>query len=114
METTVSIAEKVGGSEIVSRIVDDLKDGNEPYRKMVMETLDKIVMLLGVDDVDARLEEQLVDGVVYAFQEQSVNDDTIVMLNGAGAIVNSLGTRVKPYLPQIASKYLEPPHSTSL
>merc|ERR1712036_124495 len=45
--------------------------------------------------------EQIIDGIVYAFQEQT-SDDTTVMLNGFGTIVNSLGPRVKPYLPQIA------------
>lgn len=29
------------------------------------------------------------------------SDDTNVMLNGFGTVVNSLGQRVKPYLPQI-------------
>ncbi|CAE7699933.1 SF3B1, partial [Symbiodinium pilosum] len=56
---------------------------------------------LGVADIDSRLEEQIIDGIVYAFQEQT-SDDTTVMLNGFGTVVNSLGPRVKPYLPQIA------------
>merc|ERR1712072_883320 len=43
----------------------------------------------------------LVDGIVYAFQEQT-SDDTMVVLNGFGSVVNALGVRVKPYLPQIA------------
>jgi len=32
----------VGASEIINRIVDDLKDENEQYRKMVMETIEKV------------------------------------------------------------------------
>jgi len=39
--------------------------------------------------------------MLYAFQEQT-SDDTNVMLNGFGTVVNSLSLRVKPYLPQIA------------
>jgi len=35
-----------------------------------METIDKVVAALGAADIDARLEEQLVDGILYAFQEQ--------------------------------------------
>lgn len=42
METTVELANKVGSSEIVSRVVEDLKDESEPYRRMVMETIDKV------------------------------------------------------------------------
>ncbi|KAM7271624.1 hypothetical protein ACFE04_030838 [Oxalis oulophora] len=100
VETTVEIANKVGVADIVSRIVEDLKDESEPYRRMVMETIEKVVTNLGASDIDARLEELLIDGILYAFQEQT-SDDANVMLNGFGAVVNSLGQRVKPYLPQI-------------
>ncbi|KAL0453291.1 UNVERIFIED_CONTAM: Splicing factor 3B subunit [Sesamum latifolium] len=72
VETTVEIANKVGVADIVGRIVEDLKDEKE----------------------------LLIDGILYAFQEQT-SDDANVMLNGFGAVVNSLGQRVKPYLPQI-------------
>lgn len=71
MDTTVEIANKVGASEIINRVVDDLKDENEQYRKMVMETIEKIMGNLGAADVDSRLEEQLIDGILYAFQEQT-------------------------------------------
>jgi len=101
VDTTVEITNKVGGADIVQRVVEDLKDASEPYRKMVMETIETIVTNLGVADFDSRLEELLIDGIVYAFQEQT-SDDTTIMLNGFGTIVNALGSRVKPYLPQIA------------
>ncbi|CAG0888335.1 unnamed protein product, partial [Cyprideis torosa] len=91
VDTTVEIANKTGACEIVTRIVDDLKDENEMYRKMVMETLEKVLTNLGAADIDSRLEEQLIDGVLYAFQEQTTED--VVMLNGFGAIVNALGKR---------------------
>ncbi|KAK6911170.1 Splicing factor 3B subunit 1 [Dillenia turbinata] len=100
VETTVEIANKVGVADIVGRIVEDLKDESEPYRRMVMETIEKVVANLGASDIDARLEELLIDGILYAFQEQT-SDDANVMLNGFGAVVNTLGQRVKPYLPQI-------------
>ncbi|CAG5089454.1 Similar to sf3b1: Splicing factor 3B subunit 1 (Xenopus laevis) [Cotesia congregata] len=104
VDTTVEIANKVGASEIINRVVDDLKDENEQYRKMVMETIEKIMGNLGAADVDSRLEEQLIDGILYAFQEQTTED--VVMLNGFGTIVNTLGKRVKPYLPQICGTIL--------
>ncbi|BAF07797.1 Os02g0147300 [Oryza sativa Japonica Group] len=100
VETTVEMANKVGVADIVGRIVEDLKDESEPYRRMVMETIEKVVANLGASDIDARLEELLIDGILYAFQEQT-SDDANVMLNGFGAVVNALGQRVKPYLPQI-------------
>lgn len=57
IDTTIEIATKIGGAEILERIVPDLKSPSEPYRKMVMETIEKIVAALGVSDVDTRLEE---------------------------------------------------------
>lgn len=62
---------QVGASEIINRVVDDLKDENEQYRKMVMESIEKIMGNLGAADIDSRLEEQLIDGILYAFQEQT-------------------------------------------
>lgn len=59
---------------------------------------------LGASDIDSRLEEQLIDGILYAFQEQTQED--IVMLNGFGTVVNALGKRVKAYLPQICGTVL--------
>ena len=70
VDTTVELANKVGCAEIVSRIVEDLKDESEPYRRMVMESIDKVIQNLGTADIDARLEELLIDGILYAFQEQ--------------------------------------------
>ena len=104
MDTTVEIANRIGASEIINRLVDDLKDENEQYRKMVMESIEKIMGGLGAADIDNRLEEQLIDGILYAFQEQTTED--VVMLNGFGTIVNALGKRVKPYLPQICGTIL--------
>eukprot|EP01112_Ceratiomyxa_fruticulosa_P014447 TRINITY_DN4137_c0_g1_i1.p1 TRINITY_DN4137_c0_g1~~TRINITY_DN4137_c0_g1_i1.p1 ORF type:complete len:1074 (+),score=284.27 TRINITY_DN4137_c0_g1_i1:191-3412(+) len=100
VDTTVELANKVGATEIISRIVDDLKDESEPYRKMVMETIDKVIAALGASEIDTRLESSLLDGILYAFQEQAA-DDTMVMLNGFGTVVNALGQRCKVYLPQI-------------
>ena len=104
VETTVELAQKTGVSEIVGRIVNHLKDESEPFRKMVMETTDKVINSLGAADIDERLEVQLIDGLIYAFQEQTVEDN--VMLEGFGTVVNGLGMRVKPYLTQIVSTIL--------
>merc|ERR1712178_247796 len=100
VQTTVELANKVGVAEIANRVIEDLKDESEPYRKMVMETIEKVITNLGASDIDSRLEERLIDGILYCFQEQS-GDDSMVILNGFGVVVNSLGERAKPYLPQI-------------
>lgn len=67
-----------------------------------METIEKIVATLGVADIGSRLEIQLMDGIIRAFQEQST-DDTLVILNGFGTIINNLGMRAKPYFAQVHS-----------
>jgi splicing factor 3B subunit 1 len=89
VETTVELANKAGVSEIVGRITNDLKDESEPYRKMCMEIITKVVGKLGAADIDERLEVQLIDGIIYAFQEQTVEDH--VMLEGFGTVVTALG-----------------------
>ncbi|EPR61395.1 putative U2 small nuclear ribonucleoprotein family protein [Toxoplasma gondii RUB] len=100
IETVVEIANKAGGAHIIQQIVEDLKDPSEPFRKVTLEALEQIIVNNGVVDVDNRLEEQLVDGLLYAFQEQT-SEDATALLNGFSTIVNALGTRIKPYLPQI-------------
>jgi splicing factor 3B subunit 1 len=42
VDTTIELANKVGVRVIVERIVDDLKDIQEQYRKMVIETIEKV------------------------------------------------------------------------
>ena len=100
IDTTVEIAGRVGGADIIKRIVTELKDENELYRKIVLETVERIVAQFGVADIDSKLEEQIMDGILYAFHEQA-SEDTAIVLNAFGTIVNSLGVRTKPYIPQI-------------
>ena len=100
VETTVELANKVGGGEVISKIVEDLKDENEVFRKMVMETIEKVIRHLGVADIDSRLEEQLMDGMLFAFQEQTT-DDSPVIIEGFAKVVNTLGLRCKPYIPHV-------------
>lgn len=104
VETTGDLGKKVGCGEIVERVVANLKDESEAYRKMTMETIEKSIASLGAADINERLEERLVDGILTAFQEQTVEDITI--LNGFGTVVNALDTRCTPFLPQIASTIL--------
>ena len=104
VDTTVDLAQKSGVSEIVGRIVNNMKDENEAYRKMTVETIDKIISTLGAHDVDQRLEEQLIDGVLVAFQDQTIEDP--IVIDGFATVVNALGERAKVYLPQIVATVL--------
>ncbi|GBG27571.1 Splicing factor 3B subunit 1 [Hondaea fermentalgiana] len=115
VETTTTLANKLGAADVVARIVDELKDENEAYRRMVMEALSEIVANLGAADISLNLEQRLVDGAMYAFQEQGsvaakssaedsrqVDRESATILSGFSTILNALGERSKPYLAQIA------------
>jgi splicing factor 3B subunit 1 len=98
VETTVEIANRVGGAEIMKKIVNELRDENEIYRLIVMETVEKIINLQGVADVDSKLESQLIEGMLFAYQEHT-SEDTTILLNAFGTIVNYFGMRIKPFIP---------------
>eukprot|EP00043_Microstomoeca_roanoka_P029878 m.23659 g.23659 ORF g.23659 m.23659 type:complete len:1213 (-) comp9535_c0_seq1:171-3809(-) len=104
VETTVELANKVGAPEMISRLVSGLNDENEGYRKMVVDATDKILRNLGAADIDKQLEQQLMESMLFAFQEQTMEDD--VLLNGFGSVVNALGKRTRDYLPQICGTIL--------
>jgi splicing factor 3B subunit 1 len=106
VDTTASLADKVGASQSIAQLVPHLMDESEPFRKMVVECVDKVLSNLGAAEVDARLAERLVDGILYAFQEDNAVLDgggkqAAIVLNGFGTVVNALGPRVKPYLAKI-------------
>ncbi len=101
VDTTIHVANKVGSAEVLGRICDMLKDESEPFRKMVAEAIHLTVQQLGTADVGADLEKRLIDGLIYAFQEQ-IGDDSRVLVDAFGTVVTSLGERMKPYLPQLA------------
>lgn len=49
VETTVELAHKIGGADIIQRVVEDLKDESEPYRKARIRIIASIDhSLLGV------------------------------------------------------------------
>lgn len=64
VDTTIELANKIGAEDIITRIVPDLKDESEPFRKMVMETIEKVLSNLGAADIPQSLEDQLIDGIL--------------------------------------------------
>ncbi|OII71016.1 HEAT repeat family protein [Cryptosporidium andersoni] len=101
VETTVSISQKTGAECILKFLIQYLKDSNESFRKMGLETINKMISLTKVIDIDNRLQELLIDGILYAFQEHT-DDDSTIIIDSFGSILSSLGTAAKPYLPQIS------------
>ncbi|PVI08170.1 splicing factor 3B subunit 1 [Periconia macrospinosa] len=104
VDTTVDLAKKAGVAEVIGKIAHNMKDENETFRKMTVETCDKIISMLGAHDIDSHLEERLVDGVLVAFQDQTIEDPIII--DGFATVINALGERAKPYLTQIVATVL--------
>ncbi|KAL1808291.1 hypothetical protein ACET3Z_025281 [Daucus carota] len=101
VEITFEITKKVGVADIVEKIVEALKNKREPCRMVAMKAIEKIVANLGATNINGHLEELLVDGILYAFKEQTSSDIFNMTLNGFVVVLNSLEWRVRPYLPQI-------------
>ncbi|KAJ2610061.1 U2 snRNP component prp10 [Coemansia sp. RSA 1365] len=105
IDATVALAAAAGGAPVVERLVAHLKDESATHRAMAVDAVARTVTELGVADIDARLEELLMDGVLYAFQELPA-DAARTELDALGSVLRALGSRAAPYLQQIASALL--------
>ena len=108
IDVTVEIAKKISCAEVLNIIVYYLKDENEIFRKMTLECVEKIISKMGVIDIDKRLEQLLIDGLMLCFEEQNTDDSNNnnsneIVLSCFGQVVTSLETRIKPYLPTICT-----------
>ncbi|KAM3165131.1 hypothetical protein ACU8KH_00893 [Lachancea thermotolerans] len=103
--TTTILSEKVGCAFPVGYLLNPLRDESEPLRTMAARAVNQIVKSQGTQDIDQRLETRMIDALLIAFQEQT-NEDNIV-LRGFGTVINSLDTRMKPYLAPIVSTVLQ-------
>ena len=108
IDVTVEIAKKISCAEVLNIIVYYLKDENEIFRKMTLECVEKIISKMGVIDIDKRLEQLLVDGLMLCFEEQNTDDSNNnnsndIVLSCFGQVVTSLETRIKSYLPTICT-----------
>jgi splicing factor 3B subunit 1 len=66
-----------------------------------------VVARLGAADIDGRLEEHLMDGLLFAFQEQATEENSAVVLQAFASVADALGpVRLRPYLTQISSMVL--------
>ena len=79
----------------IAQLVPHLMDESEPFRKMVVECVDKVLGSLGAAEIDVRLVERLVDGILYAFQEDNAvleggGRQAAIVLNGLALLSMSL------------------------
>lgn len=101
VDTTLTIATKIGGAYVLGRLEAFLKDSSDPFRRMTVETVEKVTETLGLSDVDSDLEARLVDGLMFAFQEPGNANDTGSALGALSVVIEKLGIRAKPYLERI-------------
>ena len=102
VDTTVSMAKKIGTKEVITHLIGYLKEDHEALRKAAMDAIVKIVKEVGTSEFDHNFEEILVDAAMFAFHQQ-INDDSNFMLKGFTAIVSSLGFRAKRFLAGIVA-----------
>jgi splicing factor 3B subunit 1 len=104
-ETTVRIARTVGTEDMLPKISPMMKDENEPLRLMAAIAMKDILESGEYSGVNESIEMQMVDGALYAFQEQKMRStkryDGTLMLSAVEKIISTLGQRAKPYLPQL-------------
>ena len=71
-DTTLALSLRTGAVDALARIAPLLKDAAETLRRMALESVQRCVGALGLGGCPPRLEEELVDGLLYAFQEQGI------------------------------------------
>jgi splicing factor 3B subunit 1 len=105
-DTTRDLSNKFDFLEILEHVIIFAKNDNEQLRKLCMETVHKMISsnpdnLIGLD---SQLEVRLIDGVLYAFQEQTIEHK--VYLLAFGSVAKTLNTRLKPHINSIISTVL--------
>jgi splicing factor 3B subunit 1 len=108
LEATVALTTRLGVGRIAGPLIERLKDEAEALRKLALEALEAIVIRFGAAELDDRAEEQLIDGLVTAIQEPGSEENTgSWLIRGWGVLASALGgTRLRPYLSQLASLIL--------
>ena len=102
VETTVVLP--VPANELLQVFLTSIKDENEFFRKMTAEGFMQYFKLHSISDCEARMQEQCVDGLLYAFQNQTLEEFTTI--NAFSFILQELGTLSKPFMPQLQSTIL--------
>ncbi|EAL42479.2 splicing factor 3B subunit 1, putative [Entamoeba histolytica HM-1:IMSS] len=98
IETALLLSQKMGAKYILEKIVVFLKDENEPFRKMTLKAMEKVIQQFGIYEIDEDLEKRIFDGLTFAFIEQTSGDENAQALQSISFIMNCFSERVVPYL----------------
>lgn len=103
--TTVVLSEKIGAKFTIEYLLKPLRDEAEPFRTMSVAAVSRVINLLGIGELDERLETRLIDAMLVAFQEQTNRDSSI--FKGFGIVSAAFDKRMKPYISPIVSAILD-------
>ncbi|RCK62887.1 U2 snRNP component prp10 [Candida viswanathii] len=106
VEATNHLAIRFDFLDMLDHIVYFTKDNNEELRRLAIDAINKLISsnedeLIGMD---SQLDRKLVDGVLYAFQNQSMQNK--IYLTCFGTLASALNVRLKPHLNSILSTIL--------
>ncbi|KAG2732822.1 hypothetical protein G9P44_003812 [Scheffersomyces stipitis] len=106
VDVTAELGKKFDFLEVFEAIVIFTKDENEQLRRVAIAAINKMITSSPEELIalDSQLEVKLVDGVLFAFQEQTVQHK--IYLQGFGAVATALNVRLKPHLNSIISTIL--------
>lgn len=106
VDATAHLAQKFDTSFVLEHIAPCAKDANENLRRMAADAVHKIVAANPkcVIEFLANFDEQLVDAVLYALQEQT--EPHPVYLLAISAVCEALDTRLAPHVPVLLSSVL--------
>lgn len=106
VEATNHLATCFDFYEVLEMVSKNSKDENENLRIMSLETMTKMFNLNpdAILGLDSQLEIHLVDGILFAFQEQ--NADNRIYLQSFDVLARTLNVRLSPHLNSIMSTIL--------
>ncbi|CAK9441333.1 uncharacterized protein LODBEIA_P52020 [Lodderomyces beijingensis] len=106
VSATNHLANRFDILSILRSVVYYTKDDNEPLRKLAVEAINLLIAnsrdeLIAMTSDEVRV---LVDGVLFAYQEQTTQNK--IYIQAFGSVAMALGTRLKPHLNSIISSVL--------
>ncbi|KAK6200184.1 armadillo-type protein [Scheffersomyces amazonensis] len=106
VDATNELAIRFNFLDVLQHVVYYSKDDNEQLRRLAVQAIYKLTSsnpdeLLALD---SHLETNLVDGILYAFQEQTIHQR--IYLQAFGAVAKALNIRLSPHMNSIISTIL--------
>ena len=111
MDASAVAAVKVGAGDLLGHaaFLSALRDREcRPLRLLAIEAVTKVVELCGTAGLDGRQVQVLVDSLLFASQEllgqadrREAEKESAVVLRGLGTVIQRLGARGRPFLPEI-------------